>query len=101
MAYRGGATSRSLLPRQNLDSADHRVVNDICKVDVDRAVGHCDRERPFDGSVDPAARLSQDVEVREHLLAVDRHVEGALASRGPVQLGELQHYTVLTILGVD
>src|ERR1700678_4218112 len=79
---------------RDLDGVDLGVVLDGDELDGDRAgaAGGCG-ERLGD-RLELAAGGGEDVEVGQHLGAVDEDVEGAVPGGGPVLLGEVQPHRV-------
>lgn len=89
IAYNGGLG--------DFDGTDLRPVSRSWdELDRDRAVGDCDREGFVNGRQGRASR-SDDIEVRQHLGAIDGHAENPLTDRGPVDLCKLQNDIVVSI----
>ena len=79
------------------DGTDFRPVSRSWdELDRDRAVGDGDREG-FVNCGQGCAGCDHDIEVRQHLTAIDGHVEDALIRRVPIDLRELQNDVVASI----
>ena len=79
------------------ESTDFGPVSRSCyELDRDHAIGHCDW-KGFVNCSQGCARCSHDIEIRQHLRAIDGHVEDPLTNRCPINLRELQNHVVVSV----
>src|SRR5580692_9599418 len=80
--------------RRHLDAVDLGVVLDADELDGDGAGSAGGGGERFVDRLELSAGRGEDVEAGQDLVAVDEDVEGAIAGRRPVLLGEVQLHRV-------